>query len=216
MRRKDKYWIEYEEYPFDFSKLVDRREWWDLIPDRVYKAIISRAAHPELSRGVSLRVVNDCLDAVCYDLSVLYAQSKRVSTIFKKSRFYAELLFECEKLGLTKYDAGDFMEKILESCGSYVDKNTFKNDSHSGWTGGKFQPLSNTDFATTFAGFFNLLYMIRYDEKNIQFLIAQLSMLVDQAHTRGSLAGAFVEGGAATCDVVSNMKPDELYERKYL
>ena len=157
--------------------------------------------------------MHDCLDRVCHNISILYAQSRKIPRIFEKSSFYADLLAECVKAGLTKYDANDFMEKILESCGSYIDQNTFKYDAHSGWTGGKFSPISNTDFASTFAGFFNILDMIRYDEQNTVYLIGQLSMLIDQAHTRGSIAGAFVEGGAATCSAVSNMKPDELYER---
>ena len=108
------------------------------------------------------------------------------------------------------------MEKILESCGSYVDQNTFEYDANPGWDDEEFSPISNTDFALTFAGFFNILDTIRYDEQDIVYLIGQLSILIDQAHARGSIAGAFVEGGAATCDFVSNMKPDELYERNVL
>lgn len=39
-----------------------------------------------------------------------------------------------------------------------------------------------------------------------------ISILVDKAHIRGDVAGAFVEGGAPTCQAVSDMAPDELYE----
>ena len=39
-----------------------------------------------------------------------------------------------------------------------------------------------------------------------------INRFIDLCHGRGSLAGAFVEGGADTCSAVSNMKPDELYE----
>lgn len=39
-----------------------------------------------------------------------------------------------------------------------------------------------------------------------------ISKLVDWSHIRGDVAGAFVEGGAPTCQAVSNMGPDELYE----
>lgn len=66
----------------------------------------------------------------------------------------------------------------------------------------------------TLTGFFNILDAIRYDEQNMQYLISQISMLIDQAHGRGSMAGAFIEGGAAACTAVSNMKPDELHEQK--
>ena len=39
-----------------------------------------------------------------------------------------------------------------------------------------------------------------------------INRFIDLCHGRGSLAGAFVEGGAKTCSAVSNMEPDELYE----
>ena len=39
-----------------------------------------------------------------------------------------------------------------------------------------------------------------------------INKFIDMCHGRGSLAGAFVEGGAATCAAVSSMKPDELHE----
>ena len=53
---------------------------------------------------------------------------------------------------------------------------------------------------------------IKADEQNEQFLIAQISKIVDWFHYRGSLAGVFIEGGSKTCQEVSNMKPDEMYE----
>ena len=71
------------------------------------------------------------------------------------------------------------MEKILESCGSYVDQNTFEYDANPGWDDEECSPISNTDFASTFAGFFNILDTIRYDEQNITYLIGQLSILID-------------------------------------
>lgn len=45
-------------------------------------------------------------------------------------------------------------------------------------------------------------------------LIVFINRFIDLCHGRGSLAGAFVEGGAETCSAVSSMGADELYENR--
>ena len=115
------------------------------------------------------------------------------------------------------------MDKIIQACGSYIDKTTYVKDGYGGkeddgysdkygWA--DFQPVAGTDFSETLSKLFKDLYSIPYDEKDPAVLIAGISKLIDRAHGRGSLAGAFIEGGANACSEVSNMKPDEIYESR--
>ena len=91
LTRRPAYSKEFEEAT-QLDRLVDRKNWWDLIPDRVYKAMVSRAAHPELSRGVSLRTICDCLDMICRDVVILYAQSRRAKSIIQNSRILSDII----------------------------------------------------------------------------------------------------------------------------
>lgn len=194
------------------SRLVDRRSWWDLISDQTYKAIVSRnaAVHQgKLSRGVSLRVLRECLDKMCYDLSVLYIQSR--SHLFKKllkqSQAACTLRKVFEQNGMESY-VRDAQWLLLDACGSYIDDaNRDDDDTGHGM-------ISSTTAPSTFQTLFKELNSIKYTEDNDNAIIACISKTVDHVHNRGSLAGVFIEGGSRTCNYVSNMAPDEVHESR--
>jgi hypothetical protein len=72
-------------------------------------------------------------------------------------------------------------------------------------------PVSNTDRYDTWEKIQNMLNALPANPDDDQFIMF-INRFIDLCHGRGSLAGAFVEGGAKTCSEVSNMEPDELYE----
>lgn len=199
---------------FDVSKLVDRHFWWDLISDQVYRAMVSRAAHPEKSRGVSLKVIRECLGKICFDVSQLYVQSsttKYSKFLIANSKTLSLILENFKGDAKAKFLLHSIMSELLMGAGSYVDKTTFKYDTNDD-DDEFFSPYGDTSENETFAAVFKQLNKIRANESDEQFLIAQISKIVDWFHIRGSLAGVFIEGGAKTCSEVSNMKPDEMHE----
>lgn len=109
---------------FDLGRLVDRKAWWSLISDQTYRAVVSRslAAHEgSLSRGVSLKTLHECIYKICYDLSMLWAQSFKQEEIFKRSKFMKALAESCRQAGLDHYDIDVVSKVFLNACGSFID-----------------------------------------------------------------------------------------------
>lgn len=192
-----------EKQKYRFNELIDRKSWWDLIPDKVYKAMVSRSAHPEVSRGVSLKTLYGCLDKLCYDLTLLQVQSmdKSRQKIISSSKTLSRII----DAGKGKTDPIDkqpiyqrIADDIVECCGSYEDPPE--------------GPSAFTANDTVMNKAFKNIRSIAYDETDQLKIIAVISKTIDLFHDRGPLAGCFVEGGDKTCKEVSNMKHDEIYE----
>ena len=196
-----------------FCMLVDRASWWRLIPDQTYKAIISRSAavhQGKMSRGVSLKVLRQCLDDMCYDLSVLYAQSRQftIEKIFKQSK-------AVNSLDMLPEMHRDYAKSMtLVCCGSFVDRKNI-DDYDDGSIDDYDAIVSNSDQSQTYNKLFKSLNSVSWNEDDEAKLIATISKTVDITHDRGSLAGVFIEGGSKTCDQVSNLKLDEIYESSH-
>lgn len=204
-----------------FLECADRKSWWDLIPDQVYKAIVSRSRatfQGKLSRGVSKKTIYDCLDKICKDTVILYLQStsKYLEKILTMSKTYKAVLNAVRreiKSDASYTDISILMKSVFECVSSYIDK-TNTGDNADDDSGREFDPANDTSEYETFQRIFQTLNEIKYDSDELK-LIAGISKAIDHFHYRGSLAGVFVEGGSKTCSAVSHMKPDELYERLY-
>ena len=232
------------------EKLIDRNYWWELIPDHVYKAMVSRAAHPEKSRGVQRKTIVECLSYLCKDAMILEVQSNKslVDKILKSSSIYKRIsditrAFNAkkdskfinslkDKHGHDEKDEDYFVNNeyqelviymiyyLFGCCASFVDKDTASND----YEGGHYEDMEghsaygfdvsiDTSEYVTIEEMYDDLNEIDYNGTDQQ-LIAGISKVVDRAHSRGSLAGCFVQGGSETCNYVSNMKSDEMWENK--
>lgn len=202
----------------DVSKLVDRRFWWDLIPDQVYRAVVSRAAHPEKSRGVSLKTIRECISKICFDVSQLYVQSMpdKRDICLANSQTVSLMIDNFSGDAKAKFLVNEISNEIgrmlLNGAGSYVDRQTFSRDVEYYQGEDEYCAIGDSCEYQTYGSIFAQLKKIRADETDEQFLIAQISKIIDRVHNRGSLAGVFIEGGAKTCQEVSSMKPDEMYE----
>jgi len=209
------------------QRLVDRGSWYDLIPDQVYLAVVSRNAaayQGKFSRGVSLKTLYGCLDSICKDVQLLYIQSYRkfIERIVAASAGLQRFKQEAEKAGLDKYSAANLAENAVGMCASYVDGRTaqdipaetrrFLARKGKGYANILFG--FNTNTPDVFRKIFGELRTIKCSETDENLLIAKISKIIDVAHYRGSLAGVFVEGGASTCAKASNLAPDEVYESR--
>jgi len=85
-----------------------------------------------MSRGVSLKTLHECINKICYDLSMLWAQSFKQQEIFKRSEFMRELEKHCRSIGLGHYDTNVMQKVFMNACGSFIDKqmSTYDTDVH--------------------------------------------------------------------------------------
>lgn len=190
-----------------------------LIPAQVYKAIISRdlaKRQSRMSRGVSLRSLEECAQKIMYNIDVLLVNEDLMEgndtdlvcdfkTMFPKIR-KAFMDFAGEEIASQIAENGRLSQDLSFAFYWYY----MISCSLVGPDNPEF-PVSNTDRDDTWEKIQNMLNQLPVNPTEDQYIVF-INKFIDLCHGRGSLAGAFVEGGAATCSAVSNMEPDELHE----
>lgn len=175
---------------------------WDRIRPDVYRAILSRAAHPEMSTGVSRKTICRCLDIICRNTNVLDANSSigiwaadddwnAVETLFGK--------YSLPKLPTDYYGLKE--DSYAAVCETYSYWAAFQV--------GEGDAICNSDDGPHELR--QILSECGYDADD-SVLISTLNRCLDVTHVRGDLALAFIEGGTKTLDTASHLGADELYE----
>jgi len=175
---------------------------WNKIRPVVYKAILSRAAHPDISRGVMRKKIEECLDIVCRNTNVLDANSSICMWAADDSWRTVETLFR--KYGLDKMPT-DYYSLKEDSYAAICEV-------YSYWAAfqiGDGDPICNSDDGPWELR--QILGECQYDADD-SVLISTLNRCLDITHVRGDLALAFIEGGFRTLSDASNMTPDKLFE----
>ena len=209
---------------FTYDDLNARNEWYDLIDDQVYFAILSRSRDKSSGKrayAVSDKVIYDCLDKVCYNLMTLYHHydiRKKIQDTSKVFKAFVDGIYEKVNYVNSNADSIQYItNQLFEVIASYVSKENasydidfcdISDDNIGEWL------ACDTSEIETFEYMFDCINSIHYDDPP-EKLIAGLSKAIDQFHHRGSLAGVFIKGGARACSKASDMSPDELYETAF-
>lgn len=189
-----------------------------LVPARVYKAVISRdlaKRQGRISRGVSTRTLEDCAERIAYNVGVLLVNEDMMQGDLTDRVCDLEFMFPRLKgaLAAIRPDVGNELAKggrLAQDVSFALWWYYMVSSSFVGPENPHF-PVSDTDRDDTWARIQDMLNTLGSDPSDDE-LIVFINRFIDLCHGRGSLAGAFVEGGAATCAAVSNMGADELYE----
>lgn len=83
---------------FGPDELTNRNYFWEPIPARVYRAIVSRnraKAQGQVSREVSPKVLKDCLDAICRSASIIEVHDAEMLPALRRTETYRKLAAEC-------------------------------------------------------------------------------------------------------------------------
>ena len=199
---------------------------WGRISAQTYAAIITRYVammdaakgqrylseldYSDVRRGVSRKVIEECLDIVCHNTNVLEANNlivnsldgikaiknhEQISQIFK----YVESAFEKHGLKkMSRYSA--WTDKKVEDY--YIAVNLYKAWAAYG-KGDAGEPyICDSDNGPQLLK--NVLRSCEYDADDIE-LITTLNKAIDVVHFRSDLALAFLEGGQKTAALVSNL-----------
>ena len=190
-----------------------------LIPANTYRAIISRdlaKRQSRISRGVSTRVLEDCAGRIMHNIGVLLVNEDMMEGDIAddvcdfKTMFPMIRLAFCSAAGTKIATQIRRNGELSQSVGFAFWWYYMVSSSFVGPEDPQF-PVSNTDRYDTWEKIQNMLNALPANPDDDQFIMF-INRFIDLCHGRGSLAGAFVEGGAKTCSEVSNMAPDELYE----
>ena len=186
---------------------------WNLIPAQTYAAIITRyiammdAArgqrylseldYSDVRRGVSRKVIEECLDIICHNTNVLEANNyivlderigfKGTSKIFQK--------YGMPKLKQYSNIFGEYKESyhtVVELYKAWASYASSRLEPYICDTDNGVIPLKK------------ILNSCEYDADEIE-LITTLNKAIDVVHLRSDLATAFLEGGQKTAALVSNL-----------
>lgn len=194
-----------------------------LIPATIYKAVISRdlaRRQGRISRGVSTRTLEDCVRRIMHNVGVLLVNEDMMEGDLADSVYDFNAMFPAIRAALCAKATKDVAAEICkdgefsQSVGFafwwyYMASSSFVGPDDKDF------PVSNTDMDSTWKKMQNILNSLPANPDEDQFIVF-INKFIDLCHDRGSLAGAFVEGGAKTCSEVSNMAPDELYEHEQI
>lgn len=219
-------------YLDDLCKQLKTKYYWHKIKAQTYAAIISRItavyvkskgqrfneadeiSFDDVSRGVSRKVVEDCLDIVCHNTNVLEANNYIVNSLdrLKSIKNHEQLSTGMQnvvnaafkKYGFQKFlrhdswtgtDVEDYFAPLqLYKCwGSYA-----KGTAGEEW-------ICDSDNEP--AQLKKVLDSVEYSADTLD-LVVTLNKAVDVVHFRSDLANAFLEGGQRTASLVSNL-PDK-------
>lgn len=175
--------------------------WWDKISKHMYKAIVSRQY--TLSHPIKTKVIVEQIYKIFQNMMRLKVTpdgsktktAKKIADIVRKLDPEEEFLDEASADELCRY----LQCCLLSFC--YTDEDGYICDSGSA------------------DAVFSKVEDLKVSEDDNQKLIACISKAIDVMHVRGSLAGAFVEGGEKTCNEVSNMKAgyyESLWQKQLL
>jgi hypothetical protein len=194
-----------------------------LIPAHTYKAIISRdlaKRQSRISRGISVRTLEDCVMRIMHNVGVLLVNEDMMEGDAADNIYDFHAMFPAIKAAFCA-EAGKEIAAEINKNGELSQGVGFAfwwyymvSSSFVGPEDPQF-PVSNTDRDDTWEKMQNALNSLPANPDEDQFIVF-INKFIDLCHDRGSLAGAFVEGGAKTCSEVSNMSPDELYEHEQI
>lgn len=163
--------------------------------------------YDDVAYGVARSKIEDCLDIMCHNTNVLEANNELIKAILllssmaKHSNPYYKL-FRKHGIPMTKVFNPYFDRtensylvaiQLYKAWGSYAKGNAaepYVCDSDNGP-----KPLKK------------ILNSVAYDADDLD-LIVTLNKALDVVHFRSDLAAAFIEGGAKTCALVSNLPPN--------
>lgn len=190
-----------------------------LISAQVYKAIVSRdlaKRQSRMSRGVSLRTLEQCAEKIMHNVSVLLINEDMMEGDSSDLACKFTDIFPAIRRAFMEHAGPEIAREIAED-GRLSQDISFAfywyymvSCSLVGPDDSEF-PVPNTDLDDTWDKIQKMLNSLPANPSEDEFIIF-INRFIDLCHGRGSLAGAFVEGGADTCSAVSNMKPDELHE----
>ena len=189
---------------------------WNVIKAQTYAAIITRAtatsvnakgqryneslSFDDVRRGVSRKKIEECLDLVCHNTNVLEANN----TIRRS----------LANVHASKNTITIDINSILRKHGIEVGMPEFPWHSaifrtYCAWasfSSGRFEKfVCDSDNGPTELKKILTSYSYAADDLD---LVVMLNRAIDTVHARNDLAAAFVEGGARTCSLVSNL-PDK-------
>lgn len=189
---------------------------WHKIKAQTYAAIITRSTASSINadgqkyneneiqfndvrRGVSRKVLEECLNIICHNTNVLEAngiiRNACIHTYATHTKVNVDILKLCKKynlIGGPEVAWGQLIYLVYAAWASY-GKGRFEKfvcDSDNGPEALK-----------------KVLNSCPYDGDDLELAVT-LNRAVDTVHTRSDLANAFIEGGAQTCAMVSNL-PDK-------
>lgn len=227
-------------------EITDRNFFWEPIPARTYKAIISRnraRSQGQITTEASSSVLKDCLDSICRAAAIItthssgYSLNDSINALNLSNTHTAKILYN---LGCKDNEyVNNLYIAVSAFCTAQNEKamttvtNKFEQKYGDEMWGDEYYEeyrkaiddairvhgagdwLTNSSDGQIGEEIEDIMRSQPYDVyETPEVAVPLISRLVDKAHIRGDIAGAFVEGGAPTCAEVSNMKPDELYESK--
>lgn len=192
--------------------------YWYKIKAQTYAAIISRSTaslsntkgqryneneiqFDDVRRGVSRKVLEECLDIICHNTNVLEANG-----IIRNSLTNNNWVNKYSKHTKVNIDFRTLINKYLSINASDDIKRELVFMVYAAWASygkGRFEKFV-CDSDNGPEALKEVLNSCSYDADDID-LITTINRAVDTVHTRSDLANAFIEGGAQTCAMVSNL-----------
>lgn len=203
-------------------KKVKTRYRWQRIKPQVYAAAVYRfvvlsdraggqklqedgeVSYGDIAHGVSRRVVEGCLDAICHNVNVLDANNRIIHSMTGKYATEADnvVLNAFADNGIPNLWRRDaWSGKDIKDYGAAISLYIYWAAYAKGRAGDEFTCDSDNGPAEVR----KVLDGVEYASGDVDLLVA-LNKALDVVHFRSGLAAAaFIEGGQRTCAMVSNM-----------
>lgn len=201
----------------ELQKKIKTKYVWEKIKASTYAAIITRLTallsksqnqrfnesdeiqFDDVSRLISRRTIEKCLDIICHNTNVLLANN-HITQINANSHEFDHIF---EKYGLHKQKRKSYQYGEVEDY--FVVEQLYKAwASYAKGVAGEHYVCDSDNGP---ADLIKILSSVEYSADTID-LIVTLNKSLDVVHFRSDLALAFIEGGQQTCALVSNL-PDK-------
>lgn len=210
---KDGYFDEHEA-----DRLIPKMKtkyYWHRIKPQTYAAIISRMtallsrsknqrfnedddylSQDNISRLVSRKTIEQCLDIICHNTNVLIANNHIINELYKDFHIVKQLF---NKYGIPSNKSSTDHDNESYSAAIYFYK---------AWAAYAKGTLTVEPYVCDSDNgpelIVKVLKSVEYSADDVDLIVA-LNKALDIVHFRSDLASAFIEGGKNTCAMVSNL-----------